>query len=266
MSIWLPEFERRDLGPDGGPYDRLDHPKLLWHTWESYGWQGAESAFAAYPPHLAVNPRDRQRRQYVDLERHAYALAGSDTEDSWVIQLEVAGYAAETQDWPDAELEWLATDVLAVITAHVPIPPVVAPQGFHGENEGMILASPSSPIRFASVDAWDAFSGHAGHQHAPAPDEHWDPGRLDVAYILAAIGGPKPAPQEDDLPLHLVIGTKRPEWFLTDWITKRYVNTPAEAAQIVVSTVSTGGKIEQNGQNGPVTYDQATVDAVPEVK
>ena len=201
MSIWLSGFEHRDLGPDGGPYDRHDNPKLLWHTWEGYSWSSAESAFAKYPPHIAVNPKDRVRRQYVSLDRHAYALAGSDTENSWVIQVEVAGAARDTHTWPAEWLRWLGTDVLAPILSAVPIPPAITPLGFHGEGEGIILASPRSPIRYRSVAAWDAFSGHVGHQHAPSPDAHWDPGRLDVQAIIEAANPtvPGPPPEEEEM-------------------------------------------------------------------
>jgi hypothetical protein len=209
MALWVPEFERRDIGPAGGPYDTLTNPKLCWHTWEGYSWSSAEAAFAPYPPHVAVNVRDRARRQYVSLDRHAYALSGSDTEDSAVIQVEVAGYAADTQDWADSELDWLGEAVLAPILAVLAsrgarIPGELAPQGFHGDGEGIILASPDSPIRFPSVAAWDRFAGHVGHQHAPAPDEHWDPGRLNVARIIAAAETPAlPTAEDDDMPYYL---------------------------------------------------------------
>lgn len=220
-------FEWREIGqPSGGPYDRTNNPKLVWHTWEGHSWAGAEAAFAPYPPHLAVNPRDRRRCQYVDLDRHAYSLAGSDTEDSWVIQIEVAGYAGESHDWPASDLDWLGEAVLAPLVELVPIPPDVAPQGFHGADEGIVLASSSSPIRFSSVGAWDAFAGHVGHQHAPAPDEHWDPGRLDVARIIAASGGAtRPTEDDDDMRYYLVVGDDprgSGEWFVTDLLTKRY--------------------------------------------
>jgi hypothetical protein len=71
---------------------------------------------------------------------------------------------------------------------------------------------------------------------------------------------------EDDLPLHLIIGKNAPEWWITDWNTKRWVQSAPEAAQIIFSTVKTGGKIEHDGNNGPVIYDQATVDAIPTLK
>jgi hypothetical protein len=79
---------------------------------------------------------------------------------------------------------------------------------------------------------------------------------------LSSIPSPEPSKGNEKV-LHLIVGTKDGKWWLTDWITKRYVQTPAEAAQIIVSTVKTGGSIEQNGSNGPVTYDQAVVDAIP---
>lgn len=81
--------------------------------------------------------------------------------------------------------------------------------------------------------------------------------------------GPSPTPpqEDEDLPLHLVVAKNGDgRWWLTDWITKRYISSPDQAAQIIFSTVATGGKIEQNGQNGPVVYDKATVDATPVVQ
>lgn len=191
MSLWLPGYTVVDLGPDGGPFDTTQNPKLCWHTTEGGSLEGAESAFAPYPPHLGVDPKKGLAHQYVSLDRHAYALKGTDTEDSWVIQVEVVGYAAQSHTWSLDILSWLAAHVVGPVTQLVPVPPVIAPEGFHGADEGIVLASPDSLVRFPSVASWDSFSGHVGHQHAPSPDAHWDPGRLDVAAILAYTGTDK---------------------------------------------------------------------------
>jgi hypothetical protein len=98
---------------------------------------------------------------------------------------------------------------------------------------------------------------------------HWDcGGPFPFSYVLEMAGAstpvPGPSPQEDDdLPLHLVLAKGQPEWWLTDWMTKRYIGSPDQAAQVIVSTIATGGKIETDGNNGPVPYDAATVNAVP---
>ncbi len=183
-DLWLPGFERRP-GKVGAPYDETRHPKFGWHTWEGTNWSSAERAFAPYPPHIAVNPIDRIRRQYVPLNLHAFAFAGSDADDSYVIQVEVAGFAGESHNWPEATIKWLGEWVVRPIAQAVGIPPVVVPQGFHGEGEGLLLASKRSPIRFKNAAQLDAFAGHCGHQHMPDPDQHWDPGRLPIARILA---------------------------------------------------------------------------------
>jgi hypothetical protein len=84
--------------------------------------------------------------------------------------------------------------------------------------------------------------------------------------IMPRLLKPVTEPSEDDVALHIVSAKGgNGSWWLTDWITKRYINTPDEAANIVFSTVKTGGKIEHNGQNGPVEYPKDVVDWVPEV-
>jgi hypothetical protein len=98
---------------------------------------------------------------------------------------------------------------------------------------------------------------------------HWDCGPdfpIQDVLDMAAGGQPQPQPEEDsdDMPLHLIVGDE-PEWFVTDLVSKRYVQSPDEAARIVVRTVAAGGRIEQDGNNGPVYYEQADVDAIPTV-
>src|SRR5690606_31946353 len=55
-------------------------------------------------------------------------------------------------------------------------------QPTYGEGAGFVLASPSSRIRL-SHEQWNRFSGQLGHQHAPAPNDHWDPGALNLHRI-----------------------------------------------------------------------------------
>jgi hypothetical protein len=97
----------------------------------------------------------------------------------------------------------------------------------------------------------------------------------DVIYGWIHSGAPSPGPtpppqqEDDDLPLHVVIGhpnTDGGKWWLTDWVHKWWIPSADCAAQIIVSTIATGGKIEKGPNNGPVQYDQRTVDAVPVAK
>lgn len=191
-EVWVPEFVKKPLGRRGGVPDRLTSPKIMWHTWEGTNWNGAESTFYNYPPHLGVKVFE-DVRQYVPLNLHSYALKGSESDDEFVIQIEVAGFAEKSAERSEAELHWLGTRVVAPINralaaAGLPqVPAVVARAGFRGAGSGIILASPNSPIRMTTGE-FERFSGHLGHQHAPAPDSHWDPGALDVPAILEYAG------------------------------------------------------------------------------
>lgn len=197
-DIWVPGFTRVDLGATvaGGAYDEWAHPKALWHTTESISADGAERAFRPYPPHLCYDARFRLGRQYVPLNRHSYSLRKSESDDEFCIQVELVGFAADTHIWPDEWLRNIGVDVVRPLRELAGVPDVVVWKGFHGEGEGIVLASKGSPIRLTDAEL-RGFSGHLGHQHAPGSgtdgDEHWDPGRLPMQKILDYS-------QEDDMP------------------------------------------------------------------
>lgn len=180
VADYLPGATYVDLGPDGGPYDEMGHPKICWHTTEGTSIAGAEAAYRSYPPHIGYDPRSRVLRQYVRLDRHSYALRGGESDDEYVIQIELVGRAAETAGWPDEWYQNIGVDLVAPLRRLVGVPDQHL--RFYGPNEGIVLASPYSPIRLSDA-AFRAFSGHLGHQHVPAPDAHWDPGgfRIDKA-------------------------------------------------------------------------------------
>lgn len=195
--LLLPGAEWVDLpdGLAGGPYDETAHPKGGVHTWEGLSWSAAESAFNRYPPHLAgKGPFDGVRldevgvHQYVSLDRHSYAFKGSENDDEFIVQVELAGRAAETHDpdiWTDRVLEWVAEAIVGPLERLMGIPPVIVPVGFHGADEGISppLATTRSPIRLTDAEL-RAFSGWLGHQHMPPPDVHWDPGRFPMQRVL----------------------------------------------------------------------------------
>lgn len=194
-KIWLPQWSRRNIGqPTGQAYNDERNIKVLWHTWEGTNWDAAESAFAPYPPHVAYKYGE-QPRQYVPLDERAYALLSSQSELEFVIQIELAGFAQDTRNWTQDQLTAIGKNVLAPILFFHDVPDTAVP--FYDGSDGMgILASPYSRIRFAFAN-WVTYSGHVGHQHAPAPDSHWDPGHLDVPSIIrAAREVLKPIPQE----------------------------------------------------------------------
>jgi hypothetical protein len=191
IPAWLDGFAHVDLdrtgiqAPEvGRPYDEQSHPKICLHTTEGGSIEGAERSFAAYPPHVGVEYRRRLRRQYLPLDHCSFSLKGSESDDEFVVQVEIVGLAAAPPTGDEAD--WIGAAVIAPIARAIGCPLVAPPQGFHGPGEGLVLALTTSPIRFRTEAQLRAFSGVMGHQHAPPPDTHWDPGRIDIARILAA--------------------------------------------------------------------------------
>jgi hypothetical protein len=173
MGILLPGWQYKDLGPDGGPYDEMKHPKVCIHTTEGTTLEGAESAYRQYPPHLGYDPMRRIRRQYVSLDRHSYSLKGAESDDEYVIQVEVVGFASQTHMWSDEIYRNFGEDVIIPLRRAINIPD--RHLRFFRQDEGIILAREDSPIRLSNTQ-FREFSGWLGHQHVPSPDHHWDPG------------------------------------------------------------------------------------------
>lgn len=181
VEPYLPGAVFIDLGPDGGSYDELAHPKGCIHTTEGSTLAGAESAFRSYPPHIGYDPSTRVVHQYVRLDRCSYAFKGAESDDEFVIQVEIVGFANATHTWSDQAYRNVGEDIIAPLRRIVGIPNNYLQ--FHGEGEGIILASPDSPIRL-SDSGFRSYSGWLGHQHVPAPDSHWDPGRFKIDLAL----------------------------------------------------------------------------------
>jgi hypothetical protein len=201
VDAWLPGYERHEYrGLGGKPYQYTHNPKGCLHTTEGGSIAGAMSAYAPYPPHLIYDWRNRRGVQHVRLDRAAYsAMDGND--DDFMVQVELVGFARETRGWSEQALRNIAQDVIAPLERAFGIPRRVIGGGFKDERSGITLASASSPIRLSAAGLRD-FSGWLGHQHLPAPDNHWDPGALDVTRILSFVSGAKQQ-QEDDVPNHM---------------------------------------------------------------
>jgi hypothetical protein len=179
--LLLPGWTHVDLGPDGGPYDEMHHPKGCIHTTEGTSLAGAENAFRSYPPHLGYDPAKREKHQYVSLDRHSYSLRKDESDDEYVIQIEIVGFAAQTHLWDNGLYKNIAEDVIKPLRDTIGILDNYLP--FYGEDAGFILASANSPIRISDSQL-RSFSGWLGHQHMPAPDEHWDPGKFNIELAL----------------------------------------------------------------------------------
>lgn len=180
--VWIPGYTRKDLGPDGGPYDSISNPKGCIHTTEGTTLAGAELAYSNYPPHIGYDPIRRIKHQYIPLTRCSYAFRGSESDDEFVIQIEIVGFADTTHNWTDRIYRNIAEDVVRPLEQLVRIPRNSL--RFYRANEGIVLARPDSPIRL-SLSALRAYRGWLGHQHIPAPDSHWDPGGFRMDKVFA---------------------------------------------------------------------------------
>jgi hypothetical protein len=183
-DTWLDGYQRMPLGGDvaGMEYAEYDDPKLLWHMTQGSSVTGAINAYRPYPPHLIVNARTDERIQHIPLNRAAYSLAGTANDRSRVIQVEVVGFSEYAHLMSNAELRWLGENVVRPVRAAFGVPDQYL-RCWAAYEVDFVLASPDSPIRL-SLGGLRGYSGHMGHQHAPAPDEHWDPGGLDLEHII----------------------------------------------------------------------------------
>lgn len=170
---FIPGFTFMDLGPDGGPYDETQHPKGCIHSTEGSSLSGAESAYKGWPPHCGYDARSRVGHQYVRLDRHSMAFKGGESDDEFVVQIELIGFAAHTHTYPEQWYRNVGEDVIRPLTQifHIPANHL----RMYRQDEGIILASPNSPIRLTD-SAFRNYSGWLAHQHVPAPDAHWDAG------------------------------------------------------------------------------------------
>lgn len=196
MKDWLDGFDH-SWTRQGGSYVTGDYPwRLELHTTEGKSVAGALAAYessGAYP-HFTVRYETKERLQHVSLSRSSTAsrnLDGGVETNRWrCIQVEIVGFAGESHTWSKEKLEWLGREVVAPIRAQVGFQ-LVAPK-FVGTESGTIATTTAK--QRMSFEAWKAFNGVCGHQHVPE-NHHWDPGRLDIATILAAAGGvASPAP------------------------------------------------------------------------
>jgi hypothetical protein len=185
---WLAGYERVP-GNDAGPHT-AGRWKLLLHRTQGSTAAGAIGAYQSHGgwPHITASWRERRRIQHVDLAVAARALrnvaGGAETNRARVVQVELVGFSEQAMSADEAR--WVGAEIVAPIRATIPQIGLHGPR-FYGPDEGLVLATTSSPIRM-SPQAWLDFDGICGHQHAPE-NTHWDPGRVPLDVIIAAAGG-----------------------------------------------------------------------------
>lgn len=151
---------------------RHEYPPHLWYGWVPTGWAGTTELV---------------RIQSVPLTRSAFALEhrreDPHTNKQGALQVELWGFAAQFDTWPDERLKAVARDVIVPLCEYaesvgspIDLDQVHTVPGVHGYGYG-------SPLRMS----WSEWAGYRGvHAHLDVPgNRHWDTGTLDVPRIAA---------------------------------------------------------------------------------
>lgn len=184
------EYRLSPHRPNGSEPRRGDlPPRAVIHTTETDpGTLDAVARNLEWPYHLLVDVKNRRIRQLIrSLDRTAYSLRAARFETnhagSHCVQISLVMRAKDAPSLSDGDLDWLTGAVLRPVSDLCGIPN--AWLRFYGPNEGIVLASMSSPARM-TVSEWYGFSGWCGHQHVPGQD-HWDPGALNYRRLMDAL-------------------------------------------------------------------------------
>ncbi len=201
-----------DWRPDNGKH-KGQVTKVLLHTTEGStvsGAQGVYNSRGRIHPHVTYDPRQRYGVQHVSVHKASFSIKSrrlpwphSFNRDG-VFQIEIVGYASKTPVMPN---EWYEALVLDVLDPLFDLAPAI--QWWHfARFVGSSGYGTRAAQRFGMA-TWLAFNGVVGHQHAPAPNSHWDPGAIRVSTLAAAIvdvrepepipPDPIPPPEEDDM-------------------------------------------------------------------
>ena len=182
MELWYPDAEKvipTQVSPKG--HNLSFPPKGVLHTIEGSNYTPNTGNYYGhqYWPNFTV---EEGVYQHFPLDKRGYALKAND--DDNVIQIEIAWWSAEIHSLP-MDIQYLLRDLVAWISKQKVIP-MVYPQ---------FVPYPASygtgaKQRFGQ-SYWNGFSGWCGHQHAPSPDDHGDPGDIPLDIIFSLVLEPK---------------------------------------------------------------------------
>lgn len=264
--MWLPGVERIP-GNSAGAMAGGGARKILLHTTEGSTIAGATAAFQANNswPHFTVNCNTRQVVEHLDMSVAARSLrnvaGGVETnrQGTILVQIEIVGFAANQSTLGStADLAWFGSSVVGPIARLCDVPV---------RSTVRWVAYPDSygpgPQRLSGT-AWSVYSGVLGHEHAPE-NVHGDPGAIDIATILAAAAPPDPAPlppSKDGKMLYLVKTADAAAWWLTDLVTKRWIQSREDANVAIALSAAAGQPVFRKADtNDPYVLgaDQADV-------
>lgn len=187
-GLWYP-LAVPQLLPDAGAYLGGPYRGVL-HTTEGSSYVGAWGAYRATGnnPHATVSFETGRFQvwQHLSFDRAASALVHPPNVQTnrWsAIQIEIVGYAARSDQFPQGLLDGLR-DMMRWIEGATGIKPH-SPQF----NPYPASAGLNNGVRFDPAE-WLGFDGWCGHQHVPGND-HGDPGAINIGALLYR---PAPAP------------------------------------------------------------------------
>jgi hypothetical protein len=129
-------------------------------------------------------------------------------------------------------------------------------------------------------DLWNAYGFRWGGDYRTRPDAmHYEfMGTVEDAKRMTELarrnrlgedrrvtipGRPVPTPEpEDDKMYFLIKGDNRPEWWLTDMMTKRHMRSPTEAKSMLFVIREAGGKVVTAANDEPKVWPQNFVDNI----
>jgi hypothetical protein len=152
---------------DAGEFTSGGH-KLVWHTTETTGLPD----YGGSSPHFTIEPHTGRLWQHIPIDRAARSLKAGGPNLWNTIQVEIIGSAKDSQDWPAAAYAHLA-ELARWIERNAGVPRRCA-----------VTFTGSGGVHRLSNEDFHAYAGHIGHQHAPAPNDHWDPGKLRIDSII----------------------------------------------------------------------------------
>lgn len=201
MDKWHPRATRviPDSGTDGGGAFVAGYSwRQEVHTTEggpNYSPSSASFFGNQYWPHATIGRVNGVARitQHLPIDRAARASendsGGVETNKAYNVQVEVCWWASKAKDLPEDIracledwLRWVASQTGSKLTGPT----------FYGPDCGWTLASETAPQRMTFAQ-WTSFNGVCGHQHVPE-NVHWDPGALNLAWVLNNQAPPAPVP------------------------------------------------------------------------
>lgn len=166
---WHPDARRVGVVSGIGGLD--PNPCLVWHTTEGYGLP----SYSGSNPHFTLDPKTGVLYQHQTVREGARALVnapGGVETNRGCIQVELIGFASQSQGWSDEAYEHIA-ELARWIEKHCGV-----------ERRCDVDFVGSGRTNHMSAAEWNAYRGHCGHQHVPE-NSHWDPGLLRIDKVLA---------------------------------------------------------------------------------